>query len=142
MGRGRRRWSWGVRFRSQTSGLSGFGIRFTLTVFRFLASRLSGILLCQPLDLEILCGLQELCEVGLGDVAVAVVDECENTQYVRVTNSAQIKQRVLVRVVSQDPAEEGGAGRQHQLVSSDLEARLPAESNIVELLALPELSEG
>ena len=110
--RGRRGWSGGVRFRSQASG---FGIRFTLTVFRFLASRLSGILLRQPLDLEILCGLEELCEVGLGDVAVAVIDESQNTQYVRVTNSAQIKQRVLVRVLSQDAAEEGGTGRQHQL---------------------------
>ena len=62
-----------MRFRSQTSGLSGFGIRFT--VFRFLASRLSGILLCQPLDLEILCGLQELCEVGLCN-EVKVVKNC------------------------------------------------------------------
>jgi len=49
-----------------------------------------------------------------------LVHEVHQSRQLRVANPLEVEQRVLVRVTPQHSPEEGGAGREQQLVSRDL----------------------
>ena len=97
----------------------------------------------KTLNLELLRDAEEGAEVVLGDVNLAPVHEVQQRDQVPVPHPLQEEERVMVPgVPEEDVPEEGGAGREHDLVGLHLTAILGDEAHVEQLLLLPEIIEG
>ena len=92
---------------------------------------MSLLILSQPLHLELLRNTEEGAEVLLGDVDLAPVHEVQQRHEVPVSHPLEEEQRVrMLGVTGDDVPEEGGAGREHDLVGLHLVTILGDEAHI------------
>merc|ERR1719348_968266 len=97
--------------------------------------------LCQTLDLEPLCSLEELWELILSNIHLPSVHELKNGSEMGKGHVLEDDDGVLGRVLLQQSLEVGAASREDHLVSL---AALPLTGNghVCEGLLIPQVLEG
>ena len=95
----------------------------------------------EPLHPEILGHGQEVVEVVLGDVDLALVHEGEDRLEVGVADALHVEEGVLVGVPPEHGAEEGAAGGEDDLVRLDL-LLLARQGHVEQVLVVPQLPKG
>ena len=92
-------------------------------------------ILGQTLHFELLGYLEEVVEVLLGDVDLAMVHKGDDGLKVSVGDALEIQERVSVGILLEDCSEERGAGGQDQFVCLDL-LRATTEGAVKQVLKI------